>query len=312
MGRLSAHKLSAATRPVFKVQYHKLVDDCSGDYGETGLSFAPPLPEYLSYCCCQCGHQQKLKVGKINVTSINGSDGHALAVYAVGTNTPEEARYGQCGSYENCRVGRQTANKLRGQQFKLVIVTSLLCSLFLPPPSLSPSPNFKPLPVRRIVMGFWSLEMLSPAGVSQGLFLSSKNTVVPFSIWAIDFRRRSSELFMICHSGPPVAILSVMLDLVTLIPVTFDLETQKILENPEETELIGERRPDVLRASDAILLTRSCWCFVGQAALSLLYSSYYSVGIRRPRSRSEGAIRATLTRTPSASSLLRARRAVFP
>ncbi|KAJ8865753.1 hypothetical protein PR048_033274 [Dryococelus australis] len=32
----------------------------------------------------------------------------------------------------------------------------------------------------------------------------------------------------------------------------------------------------------------------------------------RPRSRSEGAIRATLTRTPSASSLLRARRAVFP
>ncbi|KAJ8878596.1 hypothetical protein PR048_019177 [Dryococelus australis] len=31
-----------------------------------------------------------------------------------------------------------------------------------------------------------------------------------------------------------------------------------------------------------------------------------------PRSRSEGAIRATLTRTPSASSLLRARRAVFP
>ncbi|KAJ8880318.1 hypothetical protein PR048_016784 [Dryococelus australis] len=32
----------------------------------------------------------------------------------------------------------------------------------------------------------------------------------------------------------------------------------------------------------------------------------------RPRSRSEGAIRATLTRTPSASSLLHARRAVFP
>ncbi|KAJ8884346.1 hypothetical protein PR048_016203 [Dryococelus australis] len=32
----------------------------------------------------------------------------------------------------------------------------------------------------------------------------------------------------------------------------------------------------------------------------------------RPRSRSEGAIRATLTRTPSVSSLLRARRAVFP
>ncbi|KAJ8870025.1 hypothetical protein PR048_029036 [Dryococelus australis] len=36
------------------------------------------------------------------------------------------------------------------------------------------------------------------------------------------------------------------------------------------------------------------------------------VGTLRPRSRSEEAIRATLTRTPSASSLLRARRAVFP
>ncbi|KAJ8894518.1 hypothetical protein PR048_007175 [Dryococelus australis] len=35
------------------------------------------------------------------------------------------------------------------------------------------------------------------------------------------------------------------------------------------------------------------------------------MGPERPRSRSEGAIRATLTRTPSASSLLRARRAVF-
>ncbi|KAJ8865832.1 hypothetical protein PR048_033354, partial [Dryococelus australis] len=36
------------------------------------------------------------------------------------------------------------------------------------------------------------------------------------------------------------------------------------------------------------------------------------VGTPRPRSRSEGAIGATLTRTPSASSLLRARHAVFP
>ncbi|KAJ8877485.1 hypothetical protein PR048_021940 [Dryococelus australis] len=36
------------------------------------------------------------------------------------------------------------------------------------------------------------------------------------------------------------------------------------------------------------------------------------VGTPRPRSRSEGAIRATLTRTPSASSLIRARRTAFP
>ncbi|KAJ8896251.1 hypothetical protein PR048_001594 [Dryococelus australis] len=43
----------------------------------------------------------------------------------------------------------------------------------------------------------------------------------------------------------------------------------------------------------------------------LLRVGWISVGTQRPRSRSEGAVRATLTRTPSASSLLRASRAVF-
>ncbi|KAJ8871784.1 hypothetical protein PR048_028124 [Dryococelus australis] len=45
---------------------------------------------------------------------------------------------------------------------------------------------------------------------------------------------------------------------------------------------------------------------------SLLRVGWTPVGTPRPRSRSEGAIRATLTRTPSASLLLCARRAVFP
>ncbi|KAJ8896074.1 hypothetical protein PR048_001416 [Dryococelus australis] len=44
----------------------------------------------------------------------------------------------------------------------------------------------------------------------------------------------------------------------------------------------------------------------------LLGAARELVGAARPRSRSEGAIRATLTGTPSASSLLRARRAGFP
>jgi hypothetical protein len=63
MGRLGgSHKSSStgATRPVFRVQYRKLVDDC-GENGDS-LSFVPPLPDYLSYCCRQCGHKQKLKV----------------------------------------------------------------------------------------------------------------------------------------------------------------------------------------------------------------------------------------------------------
>jgi hypothetical protein len=63
MGRLGgSHKSSStgATRPMFRVHYRKLVDDCGEN--TDSLSFVPPLPDYLSYCCCQCGHKQKLKV----------------------------------------------------------------------------------------------------------------------------------------------------------------------------------------------------------------------------------------------------------
>ncbi|KAJ8865851.1 hypothetical protein PR048_033374 [Dryococelus australis] len=54
------------------------------------------------------------------------------------------------------------------------------------------------------------------------------------------------------------------------------------------------------------LLFRRC------SILASLHPRRFLVGAARPRSRSEGAIRATLTRTPNVSSLLRARRAVFP
>jgi hypothetical protein len=63
MGRLGGSNKSSSTnaaRPLFRVHYRKLVDDC-GD-SKDSLSFVPPLPDYLSYCCCQCGHTQKLKV----------------------------------------------------------------------------------------------------------------------------------------------------------------------------------------------------------------------------------------------------------
>lgn len=63
MGRLGGSNKSSSTsaaRPLFRVHYRKLVDDCGES--KDSLSFVPPLPDYLSYCCCQCGHTQKLKV----------------------------------------------------------------------------------------------------------------------------------------------------------------------------------------------------------------------------------------------------------
>lgn len=46
------------SRPLLRVHYRKLVDD----YGMDGLTFDPPLPDYLQYCCRQCGHRQNVKV----------------------------------------------------------------------------------------------------------------------------------------------------------------------------------------------------------------------------------------------------------
>ncbi|XP_063228936.1 EGFR adapter protein-like [Bacillus rossius redtenbacheri] len=61
MGRLSAHKLSAgASRPIFKVHYHKLVDE-----GDCGVDESP-RPGLLSYCCRQCGHTQTIKAEELN------------------------------------------------------------------------------------------------------------------------------------------------------------------------------------------------------------------------------------------------------
>lgn len=59
MGRLGKGSQST-TRPIFRVQYRKLVDEYSQQQEQ--LKFMPALPDYMSYCCCRCGHTQKLKV----------------------------------------------------------------------------------------------------------------------------------------------------------------------------------------------------------------------------------------------------------
>ncbi|XP_066995584.1 EGFR adapter protein [Anabrus simplex] len=66
MGRLSgSHRASmGSARPIFRVHYRKLVDDYGGS--KDSLNFVPPLPDYFSYCCCQCGHTQKLKAEELN------------------------------------------------------------------------------------------------------------------------------------------------------------------------------------------------------------------------------------------------------
>ncbi|KAF7414908.1 hypothetical protein HZH68_003397 [Vespula germanica] len=64
MGRLGKGSQNA-TRPIFRVHYRKLVDEYSQQQQEQ-LKFMPALPDYMSYCCCRCGHTQKLKLSKIS------------------------------------------------------------------------------------------------------------------------------------------------------------------------------------------------------------------------------------------------------
>uniref|UniRef100_A0A1B6E3Q4 SH2 domain-containing protein n=1 Tax=Clastoptera arizonana TaxID=38151 RepID=A0A1B6E3Q4_9HEMI len=59
MGRTSTPSL---TRPLLRVHYRKLVDE----YNMDTITFTPPLQEYLSYCCRQCGHRQKMKAEELN------------------------------------------------------------------------------------------------------------------------------------------------------------------------------------------------------------------------------------------------------
>ncbi|XP_015606161.1 tensin-1 isoform X6 [Cephus cinctus] len=63
MGRLGKGSQST-TRPIFRVHYRKLVDEYSQQQEQ--LKFMPALPDYMSYCCCQCGHTQKLKAEELN------------------------------------------------------------------------------------------------------------------------------------------------------------------------------------------------------------------------------------------------------
>lgn len=57
MGRLNKTGAGSSV----SVHYRKLTDDYAGGTCEA-LKLMPSLPEYMSYCCHQCGHTQKLKV----------------------------------------------------------------------------------------------------------------------------------------------------------------------------------------------------------------------------------------------------------
>ncbi|XP_066599722.1 EGFR adapter protein-like isoform X2 [Prorops nasuta] len=72
MGRLGKASQST-TRPIFKVHYRKLVDEYSQQQDQ--LKFMPALPDYMSYCCCRCGHTQKLKGKSASSGSSIGSNG---------------------------------------------------------------------------------------------------------------------------------------------------------------------------------------------------------------------------------------------
>ncbi|XP_044726847.1 tensin-4-like, partial [Chrysoperla carnea] len=70
MGRLGKASTSTA-RPMFRVQYRKLVDDYSCKQTVKFMSnpqqLPPPFnPDYLAYPCCHCGHTLKLKAEELN------------------------------------------------------------------------------------------------------------------------------------------------------------------------------------------------------------------------------------------------------
>ncbi|KAF5299142.1 hypothetical protein FQA39_LY02315 [Lamprigera yunnana] len=62
MGRLN--KNSHFGRSIFRVHYKKLVNDYSSSLDS--FKIMPSFPEYLSYCCHQCGHTQKLQAEELN------------------------------------------------------------------------------------------------------------------------------------------------------------------------------------------------------------------------------------------------------
>lgn len=59
MGRLTK-TTATSTKPTMKVHYSKLVDEYNSQMDDFDL-----VPDYLSYCCHQCGHEQKLKVNTL-------------------------------------------------------------------------------------------------------------------------------------------------------------------------------------------------------------------------------------------------------
>lgn len=80
MGRLGkASGNGSGTRPIFRLHYRKLLDDYAQQREQR--KFMPPLPDYVSYCCCRCGHTQKLQVSSWVV-----SDGGSLVFVSLGVS----------------------------------------------------------------------------------------------------------------------------------------------------------------------------------------------------------------------------------
>ncbi|KAF7994466.1 hypothetical protein HCN44_003938 [Aphidius gifuensis] len=64
MGRLGKSTQNQ-TKPIFRVHYKKLIDEYTNQQQDQ-LKFMPALPDYMSYCCCRCGHTQKLEAEELN------------------------------------------------------------------------------------------------------------------------------------------------------------------------------------------------------------------------------------------------------
>ena len=123
MGRLGK-SLQNTTRPIFKVHYRKLNDECNQQQEQ--LRFMPALPEYMSYCCCQCGHTQKLKVSSCFLKFSSAQ----FSRFPIEKIVVSEARYWASSVHkvvENA-IDHSEAHKARWETFKYQVEFAKLLS----------------------------------------------------------------------------------------------------------------------------------------------------------------------------------------
>ncbi|KAJ8865977.1 hypothetical protein PR048_033501 [Dryococelus australis] len=158
------------------------------------------------------------------------------------------------------------------------------------------------------VGGFPRGSPVSPAlAFRRGFFYSHRFTLIGSR--DLDVKRRSISLHSggrICRQSNNTGATSQLKKEKSILQITRKLPYIHTLSN-DNCRNGGSKQNDCLpcRACGVLLLAIS----IHRLSLPV---GCAPVGTPGPRSRSEGAIRATLTRTPSASSLLRARRAVLP